>query len=131
MSDLIHPTKAQVLRVHQAVLRKDGGSDGLRDETLLESALAAPQATFGGVPIIADPLEVASAYLYYLCTNHPFVDGNKHVAFATCLIFLKLNGFTPSPDGPEWESLVFAVAASRIGKTELALRLKDLITEFP
>ena len=126
MSDLIHPTKSQVLRIHRAVLNKDGGSDGLRDEALLESALAAPQATFGGVPIVTDPLEVAAAYLFYLCSNHPCVDGNKRVAFATCLVFLKLNGFTPSPDGPEWETLVLDVAASRIGKTELTLRLKSL-----
>ena len=131
MRDLIHPTKSQVLRVHQAVLKKDGGSDGLRDEALLESALAAPQATFGGVPIICDPIEVAAAYLFYLCSNHPFVDDNKRVAFTTCLILLKLNGFTPPPDGPKWEALVLDVAASRIGKTELAARLRDLITESP
>lgn len=131
MSDLIHPTKSQILRVHQAVLKKDGGSDGLRDEALLESALAAPQATFGGVPIVTDPVEVAAAYLFYLCSNHPFVDGNKRVAFATCLVFLKINGSQPSPDGPEWETLVLDVAASRIGKSELALRLKALISDSP
>ena len=128
MSDLVHPTKNQVLRVHQAVLEKDGGSDGLRDEALLESALAAPQATFGGTPIISDPIEVAAAYLFYLCSNHPFVDGNKRVAFATCLILLKLNGYQPTPDSPDWEALVLDVAASRIGKADLATRLKDLIT---
>ncbi|MEJ6581880.1 MAG: type II toxin-antitoxin system death-on-curing family toxin [Akkermansiaceae bacterium] len=131
MSDLIHPTKSQILRVHQAVLKKDGGSDGLRDEALLESALAAPQATFGGVPIVTDPVEVAAAYLFYLYSNHPFIDGNKRVALATCLVFLKINGFLPSPDGPEWETLVLDVAASRIGKTELALRLKALISDSP
>jgi death-on-curing protein len=128
MSDLIHPTKSQILRVHQAVLKKDGGSDGLRDEALLESALAAPQATFGGTPIISDPIEVATAYLLYLCNNHPFVDGNKRVTFATCLIFLKLNGYQTQPDGPEWEALVLDVAASRKGKADLATRLKTLIT---
>jgi len=131
MSDLLHPTKAQVIRIHQAVLRKDGGSDGIGDESLLESALAAPQATFGGEPIISDPIEVAAAYLFYLCRNHPFIDGNKRVAFATCLIFLKLNGFQPSPDSPVWETLVLDVAASRIGKADLTTRLKDLLNDSP
>ncbi len=128
MSDLVHPTKNQILRLHQAVLEKDGGSDGLRDEALLESALAVPQATLGGTPIITDPIEVAAAYHFYLCSNHPFVDGNKRVAFATCLIFLKLNGYQPTPDSPDWEALVLDVAASRIRKADLATRLRDLIT---
>lgn len=129
MSRFIHPTKGQILRLHQAVLAKDGGSDGLRDEALLESALAAPQATFGGDPLITDGIEIAAAYLFYLCSNHPFVDGNKRVALACCLVFLRLNGYQPNPDGPEWETLVLDVAASKIGKSELTEQLKALVPE--
>ncbi|MEZ5299346.1 MAG: Fic family protein [Verrucomicrobiales bacterium] len=72
-----HPTEDQVLRLHKALLEKDGGSPGIRDRALLESALAAPQATFGGEPVFRDPVDVAAAYLFYLCRNHPFIDGNK------------------------------------------------------
>lgn len=127
MSDIIHPTLEQVLMVHQAVLAKDGGGDGIREMNLLESALSAPQATFGGNPVIDDPMEIAAAYLYYLCSNHPFVDGNKRVAFATCIIFLRINGIQPKPDSPDWEQLVLDVAASKIDRHTTTDRLKLLL----
>lgn len=127
MDAILHPSKAQILRLHEAILRKDGGAPGIRDEALLESALAAPRATFGGEPIFNDISEVASAYLFYLCRNHPFSDGNKRVAFAMCLVFLKANGLAPKPDGPDWETLVLDVAASRIDRQETTLRLKKLL----
>jgi death-on-curing protein len=127
MSHLLHPTKAQVLRLHASVLAQDGGSPGLREENLLESALAAPQATIGGEPIMSDCLEVAAAYLFYLCKNHPFIDGNKRLAFATSLVFLRLNGMEPKPDGPAWESLVLDVAASRLDRHDATERLRGLL----
>ena len=76
-----HPTVSAVKAIHAEVLAAHGGSAGLRDEALLESAVAAPQATMMGEALIADPIEVAAAYLFYLCRNHPFVDGNKRIAF--------------------------------------------------
>ncbi|MGB0775784.1 MAG: type II toxin-antitoxin system death-on-curing family toxin [Akkermansiaceae bacterium] len=129
MADILHPSLAQVLRVHQAVLAKDGGSDGIREMSLLESALAVPQATFSGEPIMTDHVEIAAAYLYYLCSNHPFVDGNKRVAFATCIIFLKLNGENPKPDSPAWETLVLDVAASSIDRATTTARLRELLLD--
>ena len=63
----------------------------MRDTTLLECAVAAPKASFAGNPIISDPIEIAAAYLFYLCNNHPFVDGKKRVALASCLVFLDQN----------------------------------------
>lgn len=63
-----------------------------RDINLLQSAVAAPQASFGGVSAFSDTVEIAGAYLYYLCSNHPFVDDNKRVALGACLVFLQLNG---------------------------------------
>ena len=77
---LAHPTVAAVKVIHRAVLAAHGGMPGIRDEALLESAVAAPQATMMGEPLIEDPIEVAASYLFYLCRNHPFVDGNKRVA---------------------------------------------------
>jgi death-on-curing protein len=126
-NELHHPTRAQVLRLHAAVLEQDGGSAGLRDEGLLESALAAPQATFGGEPIMSDAIEVAAAYLFYLCKNHPFIDGNKRVALATCLVFLHSNGIETREDGPEWEAFVLDVAASRINRAGATERLRELV----
>jgi death-on-curing protein len=93
----------------------------------LESAVAAPQATFGGKAIYASLSEIAAAYLYYLCKNHPFLDGNKRTALGACLVFLRLNGVETKPDGPEWEQLVLDVAASRIDREETTKRLAKVL----
>ena len=127
MRELIHLTRSQVLDIHAAVIAAHGGSLGLRDEALLESAIAAPQATYGGDSVFADAEEIAAAYLFYLCRNHPFVDGNKRVALASCLVFARLNGMSPAPDGPEWEALVLDVAASRIDRDATTARLRKLM----
>jgi death on curing protein len=76
-----------VKAIHAELLAAHGGSAGVREEALLESAVAAPQATMMGETLFTDPLEIAAAYLFYLCRNHPFVDGNKRTALATCLVF--------------------------------------------
>ena len=65
-----------VQAIHTEVLKAHGGSPGIRDRALLESAIAAPQATMMGQQLISDPIEIAAAYLFYICGNHPFVDGN-------------------------------------------------------
>jgi death-on-curing protein len=104
----------------------------LRDATLLESAVAAPQATFEGEPLIADPVEIAAAYLLYLCRNHPFVDGNKRTALAACLVFLAANGRLADErvtlrDPDAWEAFVQDVAGSRLDRMQTARRLKRLL----
>lgn len=128
----IHLDVASVLAIHGEVLAAHGGSSGLRDRALLESAIAAPQASFGGTPLIVDPLEIAASYLFYLCRNHPFVDGNKRTALASCLVFLQFNRLLPDPDLPgrnvdAWEALVLDVASSRLDREATAVRLKTLL----
>ncbi|MCP5533169.1 MAG: type II toxin-antitoxin system death-on-curing family toxin [Akkermansiaceae bacterium] len=123
----IHLSVEQILEIHAAAIRMFGGSPGLRDAALLHSATAAPQATFGGKSTFADTVEVAAAYLYYLCSNHPFVDGNKRVALGTCLVFLELNGYQPAPDGDEWETLTLAVAAGLLTRDEITATLRKLL----
>jgi len=122
-----HLTVEIVREIHQAAIRNFGGSDGIRENALLESAVAAPQATFGGKAIYASLTEIAAAYLYYLCRNHPFIDGNKRTALGACLVFLRLNGVETKPDGPEWEELVLDVAASRIDRDETTKRLGQVL----
>jgi death on curing protein len=126
---LRHPTIEAVLAIHREVLAAHGGGDGLRSRDLLESAIAAPTATMMGIPVMSDPLEIASAYLFYLCSNHPFVDGNKRVALATCLVFLSANGLLPSEslDTDDWESLTLDVAAGLIDRSTAAVRLRGLL----
>ena len=122
-----HLTVEIVREIHQSAIRDFGGSDGIRENALLESAVAAPQATFGGKAIYASLTEIAAAYLYYLCKNHPFLDGNKRTALGACLVFLRLNGVETKPDGPEWEKLVLDVAASRIDREETTKRLEKVL----
>jgi death-on-curing protein len=126
---LVHPTVAAVKAIHKEVLAAHGGSAGLRDETLLESAVAAPQATMMGAPLFSDPIEVAAAYLFYLCNNHPFVDGNKRTALATCLVFLSENQLLPDEklDADAWETLTLGVASSELNREQTTIRLRKLL----
>jgi death-on-curing protein len=125
--DCVHLTVEIVLEIHSEALRNFGGSPGIRDEGLLASAVFAPQSTFGGKSPFADIVEVGAAYLFYLCGNHPFVDGNKPTAMAAAIVFLRLNGIETQPDSAEWENLVLDVAASRIDRAEATARLRKLI----
>jgi death-on-curing protein len=116
-----------VLEIHAEAIAEFGGSDGVREMALLESAVAAPQASFGGISPYADLAEVAAAYLFYLCRNHPFIDGNKRAALGACLVFLRLNGIKAKADGPTWEELTLAVAESDIDRLETTKRLRKLL----
>jgi death-on-curing protein len=79
--------------------------------------------------LISDPIEIAGAYLYYLCSNHPFVDGNKRIALATCLVFLSENSLLPNEtlDVDAWENLTLAVAASLLSREEITATLRKLL----
>ena len=129
---LRHLDVEAVLAIHEEVLAAHGGLPGLRDRGLLESAVAAPRASYGGEPLISDPVEVAAAYLFYLCRNHPFADGNKRTALAAALVFLEANGLLPHPAAPQkaiddWEALVLEVAASKLDREQAARRLRALL----
>jgi len=123
-----HLTVADVLELHAEAISQFGGSAGIREMALLESAVAAPQASFGGEPVYTDQIEVAAAYLFFLCRNHPFVDGNKRAALGACIVFLRLNGIEPQTDGKSWEDLTLDVAASRLDRDQATRRLRALIS---
>ena len=126
---LKHLTVEAVKAIHREVLAAHGGAAGIRDETLLESAVAAPQASMMGQPLISDPIEIAAAYLFYICKNHAFVDGNKRTALAACLVFLEENGLLPDRKLPvdDWEQFVLDVAASKIDRDATTSRLRKLL----
>jgi death on curing protein len=128
----VHLGVEAALAIHTEVLAAHGGGTGLSSRALLESAIAAPQATFGGKALLADGIEMAAAYLFYLCSNHPFVDGNKRTGLAACLVFLQLNGLLLDPDLPgrdvdEWERLVLDVANSVLDRDATTARLRKLL----
>lgn len=121
-----------VKAIHAAVLAAHGGRKGIRQSELLESAVAAPQASFEGRRLLTSLVEIAAAYLFYLCRNHPFLDGNKRTALASCLIFLEANGALREgkfrmQDADAWEALVVDVASSRIDRTQTTRRLRALL----
>jgi death on curing protein len=126
---LAYLTVSAVQAIHGEVLKAHAGSRGTRDLALLESAVAAPQATMMGQLLITDPIEIAAAYLFYICGNHPFVDGNKRTALASCLVFLAENQLLreESLSLDEWEKLVLDVAAGRIDRATTTARLRKLV----
>jgi death-on-curing protein len=128
-ANCFHLTVEIVREIHAEAISGFGGSDGVRDMALLESAVAAPWASFGGKSPYEDIAEVAAAYLFFLCKNHPFIDGNKRAALGACIVFLRLNGIEPKTDGPEWEGLTLAVAASAVDRDETTQRLRKLLPE--
>jgi death-on-curing protein len=95
---------------------------------LLESAVAAPQASFGGESVYTDLTEVSAAYLFFICRNHPFVDGNKRAALGACIVFLRLNGSEPQSDSQAWEDLTLDVAGSKLDRDQTTQRLRALIS---
>lgn len=117
-------TVDDVLAIAADQVARYGGAFGVRDFGLLESAVSAPLATFGGEYLYRDLCEFASAYLFSLAKNHPFVDGNKRTATAAALVFLRWNGFDVAP-GPELTRTVLGVVENRIDKTELAAFLRS------
>ncbi len=122
-----HLTVEIVREIHAEAIEAFGGSTGVRKPRLLESAVAAPQATVRGKSPYVDLAEMATAYLFYLCRNHPFIDGNKRAALGACLVFLRLNGLEPTADSPAWEELTLAVAASEIDRAGTTTRLRRLL----
>jgi death-on-curing protein len=116
-----------VLKIHTRQIEKFGGTPGIRDEGLLESALAQPQATFAGELLHPTIDKQAAAYLYHLAMNHPFIDGNKRTAFAVMDTFLRLNGYSLNLTNEQAYDLVMQVAQSQMSKSDLAGCLEKAI----
>jgi death-on-curing protein len=108
-----------VLEIHEQQIEFYGGSQGLRDAAGLESAVATPQATFGGEFLHSSIPEMAAAYLFHLCQNHPFVDGNKRAGANAAITFLLMNDWEPTFHEEELVELVLSVASGRVSKPEL------------
>jgi len=117
---------SEVLTILRDQITRYGGEFGVRDLGLLSSAIAVPQAAFRGETLHSDLYEMAAAYAFHICQNHPFIDGNKRVALASALIFLDLNGITISdPEGTLYE-LMMAVAQSNLNKPDIATAFRKL-----
>ncbi|MEG3960070.1 type II toxin-antitoxin system death-on-curing family toxin [Microcoleus sp. herbarium2] len=120
-------SKSMVLSIHARQIERFGGTPGVRDEGLLESALAQPQATFGGKFLHPTISEQAAAYLYHIAMNHPFIDGNKRTAFAVMDTFLRLNGCALNLTDDGVYDLVMRVARGTMTKEELSREFQSCI----
>jgi death-on-curing protein len=113
-------TLEEVVGIHADQIERYGGSPGIRDLGLLESAVAMPQAGFGSHYLHSDLFEMAAAYLYHIVGNHPFIDANKRAGAMAAFTFLKLNGLTLIAKGNHFENLVLHVAHGKTGKSAVA-----------
>jgi death-on-curing protein len=113
-------TAEQVVFIHAFVVDETGGSHGVRDLGLLESAVARPQATFDGDDLHPDLFIKAAALLHALIQNHPFVDGNKRTGALAVILFLEFNGYELNAKNKELESFALKVAVAKISLSEIA-----------
>jgi death-on-curing protein len=113
----------EVIALHSSQIERYGGSAGVRDLGLLESAAAAPEASFGGDYLHGTLPEMAAAYLFHLAQNHAFIDGNKRVAAAAMIMFVYLNDRDLACDEDELVALTLGVATGTTTKAEVAVFL--------
>ena len=116
--------KHTVLDIHDAQIAEHGGEPGVRDEGLLESALAQPMAQFGGEYLHKDLFEMAAAYLFHLTNNHAFVDGNKRTGLVAALVFLDANGYEVTDEGAELADVVLEIIVQKRDKAWVAEQLR-------
>ena len=109
-----------VLELHADLIARFGGTDGVRDMGLLESALGMPRAGFGGEFLHTDVFEMAAAYLFHLAKNHPFLDGNKRIGASAAMVFLDINGWELDASNDDYADLVLSVAADGLPKSAVA-----------
>jgi death-on-curing protein len=119
-------TYAEILVIHQDQILNYGGEPGLRDVGLLSSALAMPESTFSGNYLHETIFDKAAAYLFHICQNHPFIDGNKRAGLASALVFLDLNQVEVNDQKDELYGLVMRVATGECKKTEIASVLERM-----
>ena len=113
-------TPEQVLFIHHRIIEETGGSHGIRDISLLQSAVARPESSFDGKDLYTDLVTKAASLMHSIIKNHPFVDGNKRTAITSASIFLFRNGFRVTASNRELELFTLSVASKDVELTEIA-----------
>ena len=123
-------TISEIMQIHDQEIKAAGGLAGIRDHKALESAVGAPQASFKG-NLIMDIFEMAATYLNSIALDHPFLDGNKRTALASCLTFLYINGFEiVEQTDSELADKTLDLVAHKVTKSDLAQHLKSRSKEI-
>ena len=116
-------TLDEVLALHADQIERYGGHAGVRDRGLLSSAVGMAEVSFEGEFLHGSIHEMAAAYLFHICKNHPFLDGNKRTALASCLAFLWINDLEVVAEPTDIAELVLGVAGGKTGKAQVAVYL--------
>ncbi len=116
-----------VMAIHDDQIRLYGEAYGVRDMSALDAALHMPQAQFGGEFLHTTIFEMAAAYGFHLCQNHPFLDGNKRAAGMAMFTFLRLNGLEPHASEPDYYTVMMSVASGQMSKEQLADWLREVV----
>lgn len=121
---IVWPDKKLVLAIHDRQLAEHGGTPGVRDEALLESALSRPQQLYAYGEPAPDLADLAASLAFGLARNHPFVDGNKRTAAVMCETFIELNGARLEADDAELFPLFLSLAEGQLAPEEFAAWLR-------
>ena len=116
---MIKLTKSQVISIHSQLIEATGGSDGIRDDGLLDSSLNSPFQTFGGEDVYPSLMHKASRLCYSIISNHPFIDGNKRIGIHTMLVFLALNRIELSYTQQELIDLGLGIASGNVSPEQV------------
>ena len=125
MTDPVFLNLDEVVEIHNDQIKRYGGLPGIRDIGLLKSAVSMPEVSFAGKYLHTDIYEMASAYLYHIIRNHPFIDGNKRTGTVASIVFLLMNGIEVDIDENNLELLVLSLAGGEIGKPEISQFFKN------
>lgn len=118
-------TPQQVIAIHDQLIKRFGGSHGIRDVGLLESAVARPQATYAGEDLYVTVFDKAAALMHSLLKNHQFVDGNKRTALSCAGLFLRMNGYDLQNSGQEELQFALKVENGSLTLEEIASWLEE------
>ena len=121
-------TMPEILWLHQESLKEYGGSPGIRDSGMLKSAVVRPQMSVGQSDAFATLSQKAAAYIDSFARNHPFIDGNKRIAYVSAGFFLQLNSRYLSADADEAESFVLTIVTTSIDIVEITSWLDEHCT---
>lgn len=119
MKNIVFIPKKIILYFHEQLIQIYGGTPGIRDERMLDSALEQPKMTYGGKYLHHTIIKMAAAYGYHLCKNHPFVDGNKRIALVAMDVFLQRNGYEIIASEKETYRMMFELSCGKTSKEKL------------
>lgn len=119
-----------VIRLHKQVIARSGGSLGILSQAALESAVAQPQQSFAGLDLYESLADKAAALAFFLALNHPFVDGNKRVAYTAMEVLLVLNGYEVIAQVDDSESTFLDLAAGKLTRQQLTAWLSQRMVPY-